>query len=146
MEDRKNMKLEDRVALAMAYHDRGFNCAQEVACAYCDKAGIDEKTMFQLTEGFGLGMGGMQGTCGALSGACVICGLANSCADLEAPTSKAATYKVSRELVRRFAEVSGATRCADLKGVETGQVLCSCPQCIENAARILEDVVFADAE
>ena len=78
--------------------------------------------------------------------ACVICGLANSCADLEAPTSKAATYKVSRELVRRFAEVSGATRCADLKGVETGQVLCSCPQCIENAARILEDVVFADAE
>ena len=91
-------------------------------------------------------MGGMQGTCGALSGACVICSLANSCADLEAPTSKAATYKVSRELVRRFAEVSGATRCADLKGVETGQVLCSCPQCIENAARILEDVVFADAE
>ena len=72
--------------------------------------------------------------------------LANSCADLEAPTSKAATYKVSRELVRRFAEVSGATRCADLKGVETGQVLCSCPQCIENAARILEDVVFTDAE
>ena len=35
MEDRKNMKLEDRVALAMAYHDRGFNCAQAVACAYC---------------------------------------------------------------------------------------------------------------
>ena len=65
MEDRKNMKLEDRVALAMAYHDRGFNCAQAVACAYCDKAGIDEKTMFQLTEGFGLGMGGMKGTCGA---------------------------------------------------------------------------------
>ena len=76
----------------------------------------------------------------------MICSLANSCADLESPTSKAATYKVSRELVRRFAEVSGATRCADLKGVETGQVLCSCPQCIENAARILEDVVFADAE
>ena len=47
MEDRKNMKLEDRVALAMAYHDRGFNCAQAVACTYCDKAGIDEKTMFQ---------------------------------------------------------------------------------------------------
>ena len=47
MEDRKNMKLVDRVALAMAYHDRGFNCAQAVACAYCDKAGIDEKTMFQ---------------------------------------------------------------------------------------------------
>ena len=74
MEDRKNMKLEDRVALAMAYHDRGFNCAQAVACAYCDKAGIDEKTMFQLTEGFGLGMGGMKGTCGAVSGAVLLAG------------------------------------------------------------------------
>ena len=94
MEDRKNMKLEDRVALAMAYHDRGFNCAQAVACAYCDKAGIDEKTMFQLTEGFGLGMGGMQATCGAVSGAVMLAGLKNSCGDLEAPMSKGKTYQI----------------------------------------------------
>ena len=138
--------MESRVSDCAARHARGFNCAQAIACTYADLVGADEKTMFAATEGLGLGMGGMQGTCGALSGACVICSLANSCADLEAPTSKAATYKVSRELVRRFAEVSGATRCADLKGVETGQVLCSCPQCIENAARILEDVVFVDAD
>ena len=106
--------MESRVSDCAARHARGFNCAQAIACTYADLVGADEKTMFAATEGLGLGMGGMQGTCGALSGACVICGLANSC--------------------------------ADLKGVETGQVLCSCPQCIENAARILEDVVFADAE
>ena len=138
--------MSTKAEYAISLHDQGYNCAQAVACTFCKEFGVDEQEMFRIAEGFGLGMGGMQGTCGALSGACVICGLANSCADLVAPTSKAATYKVSRELVRRFAEVSGATRCADLKGVETGQVLCSCPQCIENAARILEDVVFADAE
>ena len=104
MEDRKNMKLEDRVALAMAYHDRGFNCAQAVACAYCDKAGIDEKTMFQLTEGFGLGMGGMKGTCGAVSGAVLLAGMKNSTGNVEHPDSKVATYKLSLDIVNEFQE------------------------------------------
>ena len=33
---------------------------------------------------------------------------------------------------------------AHIEGAGTGEVLCSCPKCIENAARILEEVVFAD--
>ncbi len=136
--------MESRISDCAALHDKGYNCAQAVACAYADLVGADKQTMFAATEALGLGMGGMEGTCGALSGACVVCGLAKSGADLEKPTTKGATYKVSRELVSRFAELSGATRCRDLKGIDTGTVLCSCPQCIENAARILEDVVFSD--
>ena len=136
--------MESRISDCAALHDKGYNCAQAVACAYADLVGTDKQTMFAATEALGLGMGGMEGTCGALSGACVVCGLAKSGADLENPTTKGATYKVSRELVSRFAELSGATRCRDLKGIDTGTVLCSCPQCIENAARILEDVVFSD--
>ena len=136
--------MESRVSDCAALHDKGYNCAQAIACAYADLVGADKKTLFAATEGLGLGMGGMEGTCGALAGACIICGLAKSGADLERSTTKGATYKVSRELVSRFAELSGATRCRDLKGVDTGEVLCSCPRCIENAARILEDVVFSD--
>ena len=136
--------MESRISDCAALHDKGYNCAQAVTCAYADLVGADKQTMFAATEALGLGMGGMEGTCGALSGACVVCGLAKSGADLENPTTKGATYKVSRELVSRFAELSGATRCRDLKGIDTGTVLCSCPQCIENAARILEDVVFSD--
>jgi C_GCAxxG_C_C family probable redox protein len=136
--------MESRVADCAARHNRGFNCAQAIACTYCDLFGVDEKTAFAATEGLGLGMGGMEGTCGALSGACVLAGLAGSCADLDAPTSKAQTYKVSREMVSRFSEMSGATRCRDLKGIDTGVVLCSCPQCIENAAKIVEDMLFSE--
>ena len=134
--------MESRVSDCAALHAKGYNCAQAVACAYADLVGADPQTLFSATEGLGLGMGCMEGTCGALSGACIICGLAKSCGDLDAPTSKGATYKVSREIVERFREASGATRCRDLKGIDTGEVLCSCPQCIENASRILEDVVF----
>lgn len=136
--------MESRISDCAALHNKGFNCAQAVACAYADLVDVDEQVLFAATEGLGLGMGGMEGTCGALSGACIICGLAKSGADLERPTTKKDTYKVSREIVARFSEASGATRCRDLKGAGTGEVLCSCPKCIENAACILEEVVFAD--
>lgn len=136
--------MESRISDCVALHNKGFNCAQAVACAYADLVDVDKQVLFAATEGLGLGMGGMEGTCGALSGACIICGLAKSGADLERPTTKKDTYKVSREIVARFSEASGATRCRDLKGAGTGEVLCSCPKCIENAARILEEVVFAD--
>ena len=102
------------------------------------------KTMFRTAEGLGLGMGGMEGTCGALSGACMIAGLATSDGNIEAPHTKAKTYGVSRELVNRFNEAVGSTRCGTIKGQGTGKVLMPCPACVTCAAQILEDVVLAD--
>ena len=61
--------METRVDKVAEKHKSGYNCAQAVACAYCDLIGIDEETMFRLTEGLGLGMGGMEGTCGAVTAA-----------------------------------------------------------------------------
>ena len=74
-----NLKMSKKVEQAMAFHDKGYNCAQAVACTYCDLVGMDEETMFKATEALGLGMGGMEGTCGALTGACVVAGMKNSC-------------------------------------------------------------------
>lgn len=135
--------MQSRVGEATARHNRGYNCAQAVACTYCDLFGVDEETIFRATEGLGLGMGGMQGTCGALAGACIIAGLAGSDGNLERPKSKRQTYGVSRELVERFNAEAGATKCGDLKGVATGQVLMTCPNCVTTAARLVEDVVLA---
>ena len=86
-------------------------------------------------------MGGMQGTCGALSGAVMLAGLKNSDKNLENPGSKGATTKLSKEMANRFEEKSGATICRELKGVDTGVVLCSCPDCISNAVEIAEEVL-----
>ena len=36
-------------------------------------------------------------------------------------------------MLQSFQEKSGATICKDLKGVETGKVLCPCAQCVRNA-------------
>lgn len=136
--------MQSRVNECDLRHRRGFNCAQAVACTYADLVGLDEATLFRVTEGLGLGMGGMQGTCGALSGACVLAGLKNSGGDLEDPTTKGETYALSREIVRQFQERAGATVCKDLKGVETGVMLHSCPDCIADAAAIVEAVLFPE--
>lgn len=136
--------MESRIEQTIARHDRNFNCAQAVACTYCDLVGVDEVTMFRATEALGLGMGGMQGTCGAVSGACVLAGMKNSCGDLDKANTKGATYKLSKEIVRRFIEQNGSCVCRELKGVDTGKVLRSCPDCIRDAARIAEEVLFAD--
>ena len=38
--------METRVDKVAEKHKSGYNCAQAVACAYCDLVGIDEETMF----------------------------------------------------------------------------------------------------
>ena len=136
--------MESRVNETIRRHDKGFNCAQSVACTYCDLVGMSEEDAFRAMEGFGLGMGCMEGTCGALSGAVMLAGLKGSCADLETPKSKGATYKVAARIVRDFKEKAGATACKDIKGVETGKMLYSCPDCIKTAAAIAEEILFKE--
>lgn len=122
------------------FHNMGYNCAQAVACAYCEKAGIDRKTMFRTMEGFGIGMGGMKETCGAVSGAVAIAGALKSSAQTDAPDSKGGTYRFTKEIVEKFIEKNGSAVCGDLKGVETGKVLRPCRGCIQDACSILEEV------
>ena len=38
---------------AIELHNKGFNCAQAVACAFADETGIPEETLFAACEGFG---------------------------------------------------------------------------------------------
>ena len=134
--------MKTRVEETIKRHDKGYNCAQAVACTYCDLVGMDEETMFKLTEGFGAGMGGMEGTCGAVSGACALAGMKRSSGNLDAPDSKAKTYGLSREIVNEFKEQNGSVVCKELKGIGTGKVLRSCPDCIRDAARFAEKVLF----
>ena len=136
--------MESRKEKANALHDKGYNCAQAVACTFADKVDVDEEVLFRACEGLGLGMGCMQGTCGAISGACVLAGFVNSSANLDAPSSKQATYKLSRQIVEKFQARNQGTICKDLKGVETGKMLRACPDCIMDAVEFVEEVLFSE--
>lgn len=126
---------------AIENHKKGMNCAQAVACAFAEDMGVDENILFQMAEGFGAGMGGMEATCGAVSGAVLLTGIKCSSANVQNPVTKGTTYKMSREIIKQFQEKNESVICKALKGVETGQVLRSCQGCIEDAAAIAEKVL-----
>ena len=124
--------VDPKVAQALAYHKKGYNCAQAVACTFAEELGRDEKEVFQLMEAFGFGMG-MMGTCGAVSGMSAVVGMKESDGNLEKPATKKNSYRVSKELIRRFEEKNGSIICRQIKGVDTKKVLRSCNGCIEDA-------------
>lgn len=124
---------------ALELHEKGYNCAQAVACSFCKDFGIEEEEMFRISEGFGFGMGMME-MCGALSGMAMIIGLAGSVGNPEkGPVTKGKTYKAVKGQVLKFKEKNGAYLCRELKGVETGTVLSPCSKCITDAVELTEE-------
>ena len=136
--------IEERVAEIKDKHTRGYNCAQIVLCSYVEELGIDEETLFRISEGFGAGMGGMMQTCGAVTAMFMALGLANSSGDLQACDTKPQTMKKVRELAAEFEKKNGSIVCRELKGIDTGKVLRSCDGCIEDGIRILGEYLLDD--
>lgn len=136
--------MNTRIEETIQKHNKGYNCAQAVACTYCDLVGVEEETMFKMTEALGLGMGGMEGTCGAVTGACILAGMKQSSGRLDRPDSKASSYQLSRAIVQQFEAQNQTLVCRELKGIDTGKMLRPCTECIRDAARIAEQVLFQD--
>ena len=138
--------MSTKAEYAISLHNQGYNCAQAVACTFCKEFGVDEQELFRIAEGFGLGMGGMKGTCGAVSGAVLLAGMKNSTGNVEHPDPKGATYKLSREIVKEFQEKNSSVVCEELKGVETGNVLRSCGGCIKDAVMLAGKILYGEEE
>lgn len=125
--------METRKHLA-AERKKTCNCAQAVIATYADMVGITEQQAMNLGNAFGSGMGNMEGTCGALTGAAIIVGLATG--------DKLRSRKAMTKIMTQFQERNGATQCKLLKGVGTGQVLRSCEDCVADASELLESELF----
>ena len=124
----------NKADLAASYK-RSMNCCQAVLCAYADELGADRETLCRLGAGFGSGMGTMGATCGALCGAQMVLGM----------SGKAPAMPQAKQLYRQFEARCGSTVCRELKGVGTGRVLCSCEDCVRNAAALVEEAFAPDA-
>lgn len=128
METRKHIAAEKN-------RQKTHNCAQAVACTYCDLCGLDPKVAEEIAGSFGLGMGNMEGTCGSLVGAGMVLGLVTRDRDL--------ARKRMKTIMEKFKARNGATQCRQLKGADTGHVLRECPDCVADAAEFLEEVLTA---
>ena len=130
---KKESDMTKRVEEAVNNKKNGYNCAQAVACAFCDYAGISEEEMKKITQGFAVGMGTMEGSCGAIAGAAVVLGMVND--------NPGKTFKDVRGIMSQFKEQNGSVICKELKGIETGEVLRECNDCVMDAAMMLEAAI-----
>lgn len=121
---------DNRAERAVAYKHKDCNCAQAVLLAFAEELGKSEKELRALGSGFGMGMGCTEATCGALCGAGMVMGLMGK--------SGKPTAAIMRDILHEFEEKAGATICKDLKGIETGKMLCSCDDCVRHAVRAVE--------
>lgn len=126
------MRKEEIAEKAVEYKHNGYNCAQAVVKALAEAEGIGIDNMLLQTAGFAVGMGTMETTCGALIGANMIAGI---------KTDGKGTIMKSKDLYQLFVNQCGASICKELKGRDTGIVLCECDDCIRNAIEAFECVM-----
>ena len=120
----------DRKERAVELRHNVHNCAQAVLVAFADEVDYSEQDLKKMGAGFGVGMGCMESSCGALCAAQIILGLKKY--------EDKPILKDAAEIAKEFEAKCGATLCKDLKGRDTGVVLCECDDCVRNAVEILE--------
>lgn len=145
------MKLPEN---ALHLFKNGFNCSQAVFTSYAVTKGIDRETALKISRGFGAGMGRMQETCGAVTGAYMAIGLSFENPAIDEKQIREETYNLITEFQRRFSKIYNTTICLKiLEGcnlsTEDGQIHFkennlleeTCYGCVRNSAEILETLI-----
>ena len=144
--------MKSKVEDAVNCFSEGFNCSQSILSAYCEEFGMDKKTALKIACGLGAGMGSLQETCGAVTGAYMLFGLMHGKFMKEDKESKEKTYSMVREFAARFIERNGTTKCREILGfnllTEDKQKAKErfseiCPKIVRSAAEIIEDMMFS---
>jgi C_GCAxxG_C_C family probable redox protein len=128
-----------------------MNCAQSVLTAFSDELGLDKANALKLARGFGGGMGRSGKTCGAVTGAYMVIGLAES---KTAREGVEAVYARVREFNKLFIGFHGSTSCTELLNCDLsdadelararseGLFAGVCPCFVKDAVEILEKMLI----
>jgi len=139
-----------KVNNAVDFFNSGFNCSQSVLSVYCEEFGLDKDTALKLACGLGAGMGRLQETCGAVTGAYLVIGMKYGNNNHDNKAAKEQTYALVQEFALRFEERNKTTKCSDLLGVDlqgddksfaSKRVHEICPGLVKDAVEILESVL-----
>lgn len=144
--------MESKHEKALNGFHSGLNCAQAVLSAYTEAYKIDNSIALSIATGFGGGMGRLQETCGAVTGAFMVLGVHNCKKYSDNADRKANTYSMIQEFDRKFKAIHGTSSCKSLLGVdlrtEEGQKILKeknlhdivCDKCISDAINIVEEL------
>ena len=93
-----------------------YNCAQSVLAAYAADYDLEKDKALQIAVGFGAGMGRLQKTCGAISGAIAVLGLSSGFKEEDRRDKINVVYAKVRRFVEEFTGEKGTVKCLDLLG------------------------------
>lgn len=103
---------------AIALFEKGYNCSQAVAGAFCDETKIDFDTMMRIASAFGGGMGRLREVCGAVSGMFMVAGLLFGYGSPEEIQAKKELYARVQTLAFSFKDANGSYVCRELLGLD----------------------------
>ena len=112
---------QEKIEKARSLFLSGYNCAQAVAAAFAEEAGMTEEQMLRLSGGFGGGMGGLRLVCGAVSGMFMVESLMHGYSDSGDMEGKKSLYAAEQRMAARFTEKYDTLNCRELlikSGVE----------------------------
>jgi C_GCAxxG_C_C family probable redox protein len=95
----------------------GCACSQAVFGTFAPELGLDEETAVRVAAGFAAGMR-MAETCGAVTGAFMALGLANTANGCRSAEARGATYEAMGEFRQAFIARHGSIVCRDLMGCD----------------------------
>jgi C_GCAxxG_C_C family probable redox protein len=148
----------NRYEIANTLFNEGFNCAQALLVAYGTGLGISRDTALKIASTFGGGIGRTGETCGAVTGALMIIGLKYGITkpDFE---NKVRTYNIVEKFIHQFMDRNDARSisCNKLIGfrispdrqltrIEMDTIRKRCPHYVQDAARIIEEILGAQDE
>jgi len=131
---------------ALRYFRAGYNCAQSVIIACAGERG----DLTRAAAAFGGGMGRLQKTCGAVTGAYIFFGLNWASPGLPGEEDKLKVYERVRSFNRLFRKRNGTDLCSELLGedlnTDEGRARIKelrltervCEKCITDAIEIIE--------
>ena len=120
--------------IAKMNFQNGCNCAQAVLLAFCEDYGMEKETALAVAAGFGSGMGGLRETCGTVTGANMVIGLAKG-------EDRMAANKTFRAFAERFKEKNGSLVCRELLAVRVKTRL-TCADLCKDAGDLLEEMLI----
>ncbi|MBR1482389.1 MAG: C_GCAxxG_C_C family protein [Ruminococcus sp.] len=119
--------------IAKINFQNGCNCAQAVLLAFCEDYGMDRDTALMVAASFGSGMGGLRETCGTVTGANMVIGLAKG-------KNRAEANRCFREFAERFRAKNGSLVCRELLAIRVKTRL-TCADLCEDAGNLLKEIL-----
>jgi len=146
-------KMENKKKIAIDYFKSGLNCAQSTILSFKEMFDLQEEDLIKISSSFGGGMGRLQNTCGAVTGAYIAIGLKYGKNNINSIEEKEKIYSLVRKFDLEFKKLNKTTICRELLGCNlltkegnkyfTDNDLTEkiCNKCIEDSIKILNKIL-----